>query len=151
MPRLERRLPALDRLGLVGGAEDVQVWNGAQRGDGLDRLMGRAVFAQTDGIMGEHLDLTRLHQGGEPQRGAHVIGKDEEGRARRDIAAMQGHAIDGRRHAMFANAPMHETAGIMAGRDRRGGYDLGVVGAGEIGRAGDELRHGGREHSNGGF
>ena len=30
----------------------------------LDGLVGRAVFAQTDGVVGEHMDHALLHEGG---------------------------------------------------------------------------------------
>src|SRR6516165_2087608 len=39
----ERELPAFDRLDRVAGTEDVEVWDGAQGGEVLDRLVGRAV------------------------------------------------------------------------------------------------------------
>ena len=53
---LQRDLPAFGRLDRVGRAEDQQVGDGAQGGQMLDRLVGRAVFAEADGIMGHDVD-----------------------------------------------------------------------------------------------
>src|SRR4029079_7509293 len=47
---LEDRLPAGDRLVRVGRAYDVQPGDGPQRGQVLDRLVGRAVLAEADGV-----------------------------------------------------------------------------------------------------
>ncbi len=44
------------RLDRVGRPEHQQVRHGAQRRQMLDRLMGRAVLAEADGIMGQHID-----------------------------------------------------------------------------------------------
>src|SRR5262245_65176878 len=41
----ERELPAFDSLDRVAGTENVEVRDGAQGGEVLDRLVGRAVFA----------------------------------------------------------------------------------------------------------
>ena len=66
----ERRLPALDRLDAVGGPPEIQVRHGAQRGDLLDRLVGRPVLAEPDRIVGEDVHDADLHQRREPQRRA---------------------------------------------------------------------------------
>ena len=59
---------------------------------------------------------------------------------------MHRHAVAGGRHAVLADAPVDVAAGEVVRRDLRRRGDLGVVGAGEVGRAGDEFRHGGRDH-----
>ena len=51
--------------------------------------MRRPVFAKADGIMGQHMDDANAHQRGEADRGAAVIGEDEERAAIRDEAAVQ--------------------------------------------------------------
>ena len=76
--RFKRKLPAFERLRLVRGPENEQVWNGAQRGQMFDRLMGRAVLAKTDGIMREDLDRANSHQGGEPKRWPAIIAEGQK-------------------------------------------------------------------------
>ena len=53
---------------------------------------------------------------------------------------MQRHAVHGRRHAVLAHAVVDEAAGEIGRRDRRHRLGLGVVRAGEVGRAADHLR-----------
>jgi hypothetical protein len=65
-----RQLPAFRRLDQVGRAHGQQVGNRAQRRQMLDRLVGRAVFAQADGIVGHHEDHALFHQRGEADRRA---------------------------------------------------------------------------------
>src|SRR5690606_28730747 len=64
----------------------------------------------------------------------------QEGAAIGDDAAMQRKPVHGRRHAVLANAVVDITLAVIAGRDVAGLAGLGVVGAGEVGRAADGLR-----------
>ena len=59
MSHLHRRLPAFDRLDRIGGTQQQQVRDRAQRGEMLDRLMGRPVFAEADRIVSEDVHDTR--------------------------------------------------------------------------------------------
>ena len=52
----ERELPALGDFDGIGRAEDVEVGDGTQRGQMLDGLMRRSVFAQADGIVRHQID-----------------------------------------------------------------------------------------------
>ena len=58
--------------GLVGvtRADDVQARDGAQRGQVLDRLVGRAVLAEADRVVGPDVGDGQLLDGGEPDRRA---------------------------------------------------------------------------------
>ena len=51
----------LDHLVRVRRPNDRQAWNGPQRDELLDRLMGRSVLAVTHGIMREYKDGWQLH------------------------------------------------------------------------------------------
>ena len=113
--------------------------------------MGWAILAQTDGVMGQHLDVAGAHEGGQPQGRAHVVGEDEEGGARGDQPPVQAHAIDGGSHAMLANAPMDEATRKLARRNRGCGGDLGVVGPREIGGARHQLGQSGGDGRDHGF
>ena len=107
--------PALGRLDRVGGAEDQQVGHRAQGGHVLDRLVGRAVLAQADGVVGHHVDHADAHQRGQTDRRAAVVGEDQEGAAVGDDAAVQRHAVHRRGHAVLAHAVMDVAAGVVVG------------------------------------
>ena len=49
-----------------------------QRGELLDRLMGRAVLADADRVVGEDVHDGDLHQRRQPDRRARVVGEDQE-------------------------------------------------------------------------
>ena len=74
---------------------------GIARSDGemLDRLMGRAVLAEADGVVRHHMDDADAHQRRQPDRRAAVIGEGQEGAAIGNEAAMQRDAVHRRRHA----------------------------------------------------
>ena len=136
----------------VAGPEHAHVGNGAQRREMLDRLMRRAVFAEPDRIMGHHVDDAGAHQRGEPHRRPRIVGEDQEGRAVRREAAMQEDAVHGRGHAVLADAVMDEAALRRLGRERHRRFRLVVVGAGEVGGAGEEFhRHRRRDRLDRGF
>ena len=89
-----------------------------KRGEMLDRLMGRAVFAEPDRIVGHHMDDALAHQRGEPDRGPAIIGEHQKRAGIGNDAAVQRHAVHGRRHAVLAHAVMDEAAGIVRGAER---------------------------------
>ncbi|MNX84449.1 hypothetical protein D3C86_1162460 [compost metagenome] len=139
---LQGDLPALQRLDGVGGAEDHQVGDGAQGRQMLDRLVGRAVFAQTDRVMGQDVNHAHAHQGGQADRRAAVVREDHEGAGVGDDAAVQGHAVHGRAHAVFTHAPVDVTTGVVGRVEDLGVLDEGVVRAGQVGRAADQFGDG---------
>ena len=78
---LERHPPGLGGLVGVGRADHGQAGDGPQGGQLLDRLVGRAVLAQADAVVGEDEDHVDAHEGGQADGRAHVVGEDEEGGA----------------------------------------------------------------------
>jgi lipid-binding SYLF domain-containing protein len=60
-----RSAPGLGGLGAVGGAQHVEVRDAAHRPQVLDRLMGRAVFADVHAVVGEDVDHRLAHERGE--------------------------------------------------------------------------------------
>ena len=82
----------------------------AQRREMLDRLMGRAVLAEPDRIVGQHEDHALAHQRREADRRPAVVGEDQERAAVGDHAAVQGHAVHGRGHGVLAHAEMDVAA-----------------------------------------
>ena len=60
-------------------------------GELLDRLVGRAVLAHADRVVGEHEGRRDAHDRGEPERRLHVVAEDEEaGAERAEAAAARG-------------------------------------------------------------
>ena len=70
--------PGLDNLVGIGRAKGDQAGNRAECRELFNRLMGRAVLADTDRVMREHVDDRQLHQGAQANRRLHVIAEDQE-------------------------------------------------------------------------
>ena len=89
-------------------------------------------------VVRHHVDDALAHERREADRGPAVVGEDQERAAVGHDAAVQRHAVHGRRHGVLAHAVVDVVAAEVAGRD--GGVVLGAraVGAGEIGRAADQ-------------
>ena len=103
----------------------------------LDRLMGGAVLAHADGVVGHHEHHPQPHQGGQADRGAAVVAEHHEGAAIGNDAAMQGHAVHRRGHAMLADAVAHIASGEIARRDVLEILGAGVVRGRQVGAAAD--------------
>ena len=111
----ERQLPAFGGLDDIGRPEDQEVGDGAQRGQLLDRLMGRAVLAEADRIVGHHEDDPVAHQRREADRRPGIVAEHQEGAGIGNDAAMQRHAVHRRGHAVLADAPVDVAAGEIVG------------------------------------
>ena len=111
----DRQLPALRRLHRVGGAIHVQVRHRPQAGEMLDRLVRRAILAQADRIVRQHVDHPLAHDGAHADRRTHIVGEHKERAGVRDQPAMQRHAVRGGAHAMLAHAEMDVAPAIAAG------------------------------------
>ena len=100
---LHDHFPRFDDFIGIGGTQGDEPGNGAQRDQLLDGLVGRSIFADADGIVGEDPDRRNFHDGREADRHLHVVAEDEEGRT---VGAKlrQHHAIDDRAHGVLANA-----------------------------------------------
>ena len=115
--------------------------DGPQRGQLLDRLMGRTVFAEADGIVRHDEDRPDLHHRRQADRRAAVVREAQEGAAVGDQAAVQRDAVHGRGHAVLAHAVMHVGAVVFAGLDLDHALGLGVVRGRQIGRASQQFRN----------
>ena len=72
--------------------------------------MRRAVFAQADAVVGEDKDRRNVGQRGDTNGWSAVIGKDQEGAAVGNHAAVQGHTVDDRSHPMLTHAKVEVSA-----------------------------------------
>ena len=78
VPDRHEHAPRLDDLVGVAGPHVDHAGHGADRGEVLDRLVGRPVLAHADRVVGVDVDQRELHQRGEPQGAALEVGEDEE-------------------------------------------------------------------------
>ncbi len=81
----------------------------------LDRLVRRAVFAEADGVVREHVDHALLHQRGHADGVAAVVAEGQEGAAVGDVAAVQRHAVHDGGHAELAHAVVDVAADLAVG------------------------------------
>ncbi len=141
----QRHLPGDRGLVGVGRADHREAGDRAQAHQLFDRLVRRAVLAERDAVVREHVQRVQLLQRGQADRRAHVVGEDQEGRAVRDEAAVRGQAVDDRAHRVLAHAEVQVAAGP-ARAAGVGALDLLRVGGGhrvEVAQA-DEVGERGR-------
>ena len=107
----------------------------------LDRLVRRAIFAEPDRVVGHHIDDAFARECGEADRRTAIIGEYEKRAGIGNDAAVQRHTVHRRCHAVLAHAVVDEAPRIVRSREHRHALRLGVVGASQVGRAADHLRH----------
>src|ERR1700730_11495134 len=66
-------------------------------------LMRWAIFPQSDAVVRKDVDRFQTAQRPETNRRFHVIGKREEGGAKRQHTAVRGHSIHCGAHGVFSN------------------------------------------------
>ena len=101
---LDGERPGGGRLVRVARPDEPQVRDRAQRGVVLDRLVGRAVLAEADRIVGPDVDDVEPGERRQPDGAAHVVAEGQERRAVRDEPAVMGDAVGGAAHAVLADA-----------------------------------------------
>ena len=104
----------------------------------LDRLMSRAVFAQSDAVMREDIDDLLFHQRRQPNRRAHVIRENEECSAIRNKAAMQRDAVHDCAHAMLADAEAEIPPAEISRLNVAIPFQIGVIRGRKVCRAADQ-------------
>ena len=139
-------LPGGRRLVGVGRADHLELRDGAQRGQVLDRLVRRAVLADADGVVAEDEHRPWLRERGQADGRAHVVEEDEERAADGEDPAVLGHADHRRTHGVLADRrsgrwrPPGGLCGLHAGVVG----ELGAGVAGEVGGARRRCRGSGR-------
>ena len=123
----------------VGGANHLQIGDGAQAGQLLHGLVGSAVLANADGIVREHIGDGQLHDGAHADGVLHVIAEHKERAAEHTQAAVQSHAVADGRHGMLAHAKVHVAAGAVFGAVIAAVLDVGVVGGSQVGAAAHQV------------
>mgnify|MGYP000402843151 CR=1 FL=1 len=121
----------------------------------LNRLVGRAILADGDGVVGPDVQVRNLHEGGQTNGGTLVVGEHEEGAAERTGVGAQQDAVGDAAHRELAHAEVQLTSELVADRPLLGGalrrsegggaLEVGLVGAAEVGGAAPQFRHDGRD------
>ena len=143
---LQGDLPGLGRFHRVGGADHEGVGRRPQHRELLHGLVGGPVLAEPDRVVAHDVDHGRAHQRGQADRGPGVVGEAEERAAIGAQAAVERHAVHGRRHAVLADAVMDVAAASVLGAEHLHAARAGVVGAREVRRAAHRLGHDRCEH-----
>jgi hypothetical protein len=120
------------------GADDVEVRDDAQAADGFHRLVGRAVLADADGVVGEDVGDRQLGQRGEADASRAVVGEDQEGGAAGAEEAVVGDAVADGAHGVLADAEPDVAAERVGGGEIAAVLEVVLGGAEEVGAAGDE-------------
>ena len=128
----------------VGRAPDHHVGQSAEVSKGLNRLVSGAVLTKTDRVVGGDVKDTLLGEGGETDGTGGVGDEVKESATGGDEGAVGGKTVHDCGHSVLAHTVAHVATAPLtdAGVGRLevdGGLPAGVVGASEIGRAGDEL------------
>ena len=110
--------------------------------------MRRAVFAQTDGVVGVDHHLTLLHQRRHTYRVTRVLDEHQEGGGVRQETAVQGDAVGNRGHTEFAHAVVDIVTGSVFVDGLRAGPQ-GQVTWRQVSGAAEELRQQRAEGFNG--
>lgn len=128
----------------VGRAPHHAVGQGAEVGQSLDRLVGRAVLTKTDGVVGGNPDDALLGQGRQTHGTGGVRDEVQEGTTVGDDGAVGGQTVQDGAHTVLTDTVSDVTSSVVA---QAGSWGLevdsllppGQVGASQIGRATDQL------------
>ena len=138
---LHRERPGRGGLVRVARADEPQVRDRAQGGVVLDRLVGRAVLAEADGVVGPDVDDVEVRQRREPDRAPHVVAERQERRAVGEEAAVVGDAVGDAAHRVLADAEPDVAAGVVGLEVVVAqGLDVREVGLREVRGAAEQLR-----------
>ena len=103
-------MPGFYRLTRVRRPDDQQVRDGAQGGQVLHRLVGRAILTQPDAVVSEHIDYWQAHHRRQADSGAHIVRKHQEC-SPVGAQPVQGQAVEHRTHAVFPHSKVQVTPG----------------------------------------
>ena len=106
--------------------------------------MGGAVLAYAYRIVRHYVDYGYVHQRAHPYSRLHIVGKGEEGGAKRLQAAVKLYAVAYRRHRVLAYAVMNVASQPVFGREVINAFKLGLGGGGKVCRTRHYVGHNGR-------
>ena len=126
----------------VGRTDNIQAGNRAQGSYGLDGFVGRAVFSNAHGVVGENVNGREMRQCGKADGWAAVIAEDEEGRTAGTEDAVVGDAVHDAAHGVFADAEVEVASGVVGAVKVTAVLDVVQRGAVQVGAAAGDERHG---------
>ena len=142
--------PGGSGFGRIARANDGQSGDASQGRKMFDGLVCGAVFTDEETVVCQHVDHGQPHHGRQPDRGTEVVGEHKEGRSIHAQPAVQRHPVQDRAHPVFADPEMKIASREPAGTDRVRFIDQRLRARRQVGRASDELGHGGGNGLNGG-
>ena len=116
----DRSTPGLFGLIGISRPDHEQIRNSPQGGQMFHWLVGWAVFAQADAIVGHDPDRVQMRKRAYTNRSAHVVGKYQEGCSKRNVAFVISQAIHNGTHAVLAHPKMQVAANGVLGLIGRG-------------------------------
>lgn len=128
----------------VSGTPDHAVREGTEVSEGLNRLVGRTVLTQTDGVVGSDVDDTDARESRETDGTGGVGDEVQEGTGGRDNGTVGSETVHDGSHGVLTDTVAEVTARpftntVLRGLEVNGVLPAGVVGASQVSRAGDEL------------
>lgn len=139
--------------GVVGGAGLVAVGRtpnhavrqGTEVGQSFDRLVGRTVLTETDGVVGSDVDDADAGEGGQTKSTSGIGDEVEESTTGGDDGAVGSKTVHNGSHGVLTHTVADVATGpltnaVDGGLEVDGVLPAGVVGAGQISGTGQELR-----------
>jgi len=121
----------------------LKVFHKANLGFLLYRLVGRAVFANPEGVVRPDKLHRKALKGGQPNSWLHIVREHEESGAGGDHPSVQSHPVADTGHGQFANAGLQESTGeIIPGKSgcvfKK---PIGLVTIGQVCRGNNHVLH----------
>ena len=107
---LQGHLPGIRCLIGVTRAYNPEIGNSPHRHEVLDRLVGRPIFSQVDGIMCIDIDNRLMHYCGKANTGTHVVMEDKEGRTVRQQPTVKRESIADSCHRVLSDTEIYVSA-----------------------------------------
>lgn len=128
----------------VSGTPDHAVGQGTEMSQGLDRLVGRAILTQTDGVVGSNVDDTDARQSRQTDGTGGVGDEVQESTTSGDDGTVGGQAVHDGSHGVLTHTVAEVAArplanAVLRGLEVNGVLPAGVVGASQVSRAGQQL------------
>ena len=94
----------------VGRADDIKVRDNAEAGSGFHRLVGRAVFSDSDRVVGEDVTHRQLREGSDTDGGSHVVSEYQESGSRGSVQAVVSDAVEHGAHGVLSDTEVEVAA-----------------------------------------
>mmetsp|Transcript_20881 Transcript_20881/g.35892 ORF Transcript_20881/g.35892 Transcript_20881/m.35892 type:complete len:584 (-) Transcript_20881:129-1880(-) len=125
----------------ISRAVDIKVGDDTEARDGLNRLVGRSILSNSNGVVGEDVGHTsELSKGSNTESGAHVINEDQEGGSRGLEDSVVSNTVKHGSHGVLADTEVQvlSSVGLVESRSKVSSIvDVVTGGAVEISRSRD--------------